>query len=407
MKSKIKIPERQKLQLLYKRQYGECEIALNKLFRQMRGLFKRNKLNFTIKSRVKSFEGYFEKIIRLYNNNEPVVLTDLLGLRIICPFMEDIDKVKNLIIANFSVIEEESKGAEHSFREFGYDSTHLLINIPDNSAIVEIPYTKRVFEVQLRTILQEAWAEVEHELIYKASLSFLTEPIRRKLAALNASLNLSDIIFQEIRDYQKEIQKRREKRGDSLLAKLHIIDKIDLLENLDPIDNKQEDIFTLPLESKSPIDKLILEALDEHSNSNYTKAITTYSHILRMKPSKHVRSIIYNHRGMAYFSMAKYRPAINDFSKAIEYNQENISAWNNRGLSYRLIEEYESALVDLTRSLEINGYQVETYYSRALVNWELHDHAKALKDCEEALNIKPNFAAGKKLRSIIQAKLAK
>ncbi len=65
---------------------------------------------------------------------------------------------------------------------------------------------KRVCEIQLRTILQDAWAEVEHELVYKSDISLPNQSIRRKLASLNATLTLSDLIFQEIRDYQKEIR---------------------------------------------------------------------------------------------------------------------------------------------------------------------------------------------------------
>jgi putative GTP pyrophosphokinase len=55
-----------------------------------------------------------------------------------------------------------------------------------------------VCEVQVRTILQDAWAEVEHELVYKAEFTPFDEPMKRKLAALNANLTLSDMLFQEI-----------------------------------------------------------------------------------------------------------------------------------------------------------------------------------------------------------------
>jgi ppGpp synthetase/RelA/SpoT-type nucleotidyltranferase/regulator of sirC expression with transglutaminase-like and TPR domain len=371
----------------------------------LENILSKNKINFTIKHRVKTFEGYFEKLVRLHNSDNPVILTDLLGIRIICPFLEDIDRVKNILSLNFSILEEESKGEEHSFKEFGYDSTHLLIGIKDSSKLAELPYFKSVFEIQLRTILQEAWAEVEHELIYKASLSVLTEPIRRKMAALNASLNLSDIIFQEIRDYQKEIQKRRKKRGESLEAKILENENLKILDPLTISNEDERDTLSKSIKPKSQLEKLIFDALEAHSNCKFKEAISIYSHILKVKPSNHVRSIIYNHRGMVYFALSNYKTAINDFSKAITFNNRNISALNNRGLTYRILEEYEMAIMDFTNSLDVNRYQTETYFSRALVFHDLGDSAKALKDCEEAINMKPDFKACIKLKSIIYSKL--
>ena len=60
--------------------------------------------------------------------------------------------------------------------------------------------------------MQDAWAEVEHELVYKSDITLPNQSIRRKLASLNATLTLSDLIFQEIRDYQKEIRRHGRNR---------------------------------------------------------------------------------------------------------------------------------------------------------------------------------------------------
>ena len=82
-------------------------------------------------------------------------------------------------------------------------------------------YTCRhVVEVQVRTILQDAWAEVEHELIYKSHFRFPnSDSIRKKLAAVNASLSLADMIFQEIRDAQKEMARWGQERFQAMLDK--------------------------------------------------------------------------------------------------------------------------------------------------------------------------------------------
>ena len=78
-----------------------------------------------------------------------------------------------------------------------------------------------VCEIQLCTILQDAWSEVEHELVYKTNFNPFDEPLKRKLAALNATLNLSDTLFQEIRDYQRLLQSELNKRRESFIEKLN------------------------------------------------------------------------------------------------------------------------------------------------------------------------------------------
>ncbi len=405
MTNKLKIPQRKILQSLYEKKQREYNKILRRIFRRIQKILQKNNLNFTIKLRIKSFKSYLDKLIQLHRDKEPVLITDLFGLRIVCPFLEDVEKVKELIKSNFSVQEIEAKDSMHTFREFGYDSTHFLIDFPFSVKLSDLPYIKCVCEIQLRTILQEAWAEVEHELIYKASLSLLTEPIRRKMAALNASLNLADIIFQDIRDYQKEIQKRRRKQGQSVESKLLVFDEINVFDTLNPVGNRKKDTQALSIKPKSQLEKLLFEALDAHSNGEFNKAILIYSHILRIKISKHIRSIIYNHRGTAYLALSEYQQAILDLNKAVEYNPENTRALNNRALTYRILKEYKYAINDLNRSLSIDEYQLDAYYSRALVHYDLNDYVRALKDCDEVLNIKPDFSAGQKLKSIIQTKL--
>ena len=80
-----------------------------------------------------------------------------------------------------------------------------------------------VCEIQIRTILQDAWAEVEHELVYKSEFSPFDLPLRRKLASTNASLSLADIIFQEIRDYQTKLQREVDERRASFYEQADII----------------------------------------------------------------------------------------------------------------------------------------------------------------------------------------
>ena len=130
----------------------------------------------TYKARVKSFDSYYKKIIRVKpkeaaSSDNLVCLTDMMGIRIICTFLEDLSDVLEELTPLFTVKEIERKGASQNFREFGYESIHVLVKIPedcfpgkDDFPGISLP-DDAVCEIQIRTILQDAWAEVEHELI--------------------------------------------------------------------------------------------------------------------------------------------------------------------------------------------------------------------------------------------------
>ena len=155
----------------------------------------------------------------------------MLGIRVICAFLEDLKTVEEQISKIFKIIEIERKGADRTFSEFGYESIHFLVEIPEEFKTDKdtVP-DGLVCEIQVRTILQDAWAEVEHELVYKSEFSPFDLPLRRKLASLNASLSLSDIIFQEIRDYQNKLNKELDCRRESFYDKADNIARGIILE---------------------------------------------------------------------------------------------------------------------------------------------------------------------------------
>jgi hypothetical protein len=95
-----------------------------------------------------------------------------------------------------------------------------LINIPKKLLGQYRTEEPLLCEIQLCTTLQDAWSEVEHELIYKKDFSPFDEPMKRKVAALNANLTLSGTLFQEIRDYQRKLQMELHKRRESFMYKV-------------------------------------------------------------------------------------------------------------------------------------------------------------------------------------------
>jgi len=362
-----------------------------------------------IKGRVKSFESYFKKYIKFLKTGAfgtAPQLTDLIGIRIICPFLEDLASVEQILSEKFKVIEVERKGGDHTFREFGYESIHLLVAIPEDILKnLNIPSNETV-EIQIRTILQDAWAEVEHELVYKAEFSPFDSPLKRKLAAVNASLSLADIIFQEIRSYEQELNGQLEKRRDSFFRKIE--ETTDAVLFMDGDNTAQEsgadDELVPPPAAAGSIDELLLNALYAHNRNHFSAAIAIYTQILEMKPEDAISSLIYKHRGMAYFARSHYEEAIADFSESLKLDPKSYKSAYYEGIVCSVLRRYPQAVDAFNRSLEIHPYQPYCLYRRGQAYFHLEDYPQALGDCEAALVLE-NFEAAGKFRDLLLKKL--
>jgi len=401
------IAERARYQKAYEVLRPAYEKTLQSLANEIRRLLESKGYSPTIKYRIKRFDAYFDKLLRLSRQakEEEALpeLTDLLGIRIVCPFLEDVEAVEKILAEQLMVVEFEWKGASHSFREFGYDSVHLLIPLEPAQLEDMLPHSARVCEIQLRTILQDAWAEVEHELIYKSDISLPNDSIKRKLASLNATLSLSDLIFQEIRDYQKDIRERDRKRRQSVNDSFGEPHGGSLGSGLPSPGEVPLELVSLTGQRK--LEKLMLDALDAHSRGELDRAIELYSHTLRLKLTDSVRSLVYNHRGMAHFGLSDYTQSIRDFSRAIFFDGNNTRCYNNRGLAFRVIKSLDKSLADYDRSLAINPSQVEGYWGRAQTCYAMQLYTQALADCESALTIQPDFLPANSLVARINSQL--
>lgn len=127
-------------------------------------------------------------------------ITDLVGVRIITYFPSTLNDIGTIIGREFVVLEHSDKSADLIAQErFGYQSLHYLVRLqPRRADLPEYrPFANVVTEIQIRTILQHAWAEIEHDIQYK-SVSLIPNEIRRRFAALAGTLELLDHEFQSI-----------------------------------------------------------------------------------------------------------------------------------------------------------------------------------------------------------------
>jgi putative GTP pyrophosphokinase len=358
----------------------------------------------TLKVRLKKFDSYYRKYVRLLRAGIAAPnITDLMGIRIVCPFIEDLETAESLIKEHFEVVETERKG-HNTFKEFSYESTHLLIKIPADIAAKWGAAGCDVVEIQIRTILQDAWAEVEHELVYKAEFNPFDTPMKRKLAAVNASLSLADIVFQEIRIYQKELNSQLERRRGTFYQKIEeATDALLFADDAAPKAEPAQD--TSPLHrGGSSIDDLLLDALYAHNKNQFDDANALYTRILELKPDSSICSLIYKHRGMAEFAQSKYEEAIADFTRALDLEKSYRIAYY-RGVVYAVLKRYAEAIDDFTLSLKINPFQAFCLFRRGQAYYHIGDYPQALADCEASLAMEPQNETISKFRTLLQGKL--
>jgi ppGpp synthetase/RelA/SpoT-type nucleotidyltranferase len=168
----------------------------------LESLLQENDISYlSINYRVKEQNSFLGKIERKKYENPFIQTEDICGIRIICYFQNDIEKIQKIIKNEFDVYEEQSKQELLNATEFGYRSTHLIASVkkewastPTFRGIVDFK-----FEIQVRTILMHSWAEIEHKLAYKSE-SDIPKELRRKFSFISAILEAADTQFEEIKD---------------------------------------------------------------------------------------------------------------------------------------------------------------------------------------------------------------
>lgn len=93
---------------------------------------------------------------------------DVIGVRVITFHSSEIPQLKDALSGLFTVVRVIDKAAETA-REgrFGYASQHLIVSAKDEPWAAEDGASPKYIEIQLRTVLQHAWAEFEHDVRYK------------------------------------------------------------------------------------------------------------------------------------------------------------------------------------------------------------------------------------------------
>jgi ppGpp synthetase/RelA/SpoT-type nucleotidyltranferase len=159
-----------------------------------------------VQVRPKTVSSFAEKAVRKHEQYPDAVhmLTDLCGARIIVQTLDQIATVRQFIEANFTVVEFDDKSEKLSEEEFGYRDTHYIIQLREDRDLKVEPgewdsIGDRKAEIQVRTVLQHAWADILHDRIYKPAISVPRE-WKREANRLSAILEKTDDSFSQLAD---------------------------------------------------------------------------------------------------------------------------------------------------------------------------------------------------------------
>lgn len=203
--------------------------------------------------RVKESSSFIGKMDR-YNLQNPLdEIFDLCGIRIICYYKSDIDKIIELIRNEFNVLVSQDKESLLEADQFGYRSHHLIVKIKESW--LNAPNYRGLdnlkAEIQIRTNLMHTWAEIEHKLGYKKKEDIPYE-FRRKFSRLSAKLEEADEQFEELK---QQITNYRE------YSKINYLTKNESELNLDILQAFLDDYFPDRISSQESTSELLSDLI--------------------------------------------------------------------------------------------------------------------------------------------------
>jgi len=139
----------------------------------LENLLKKNQIQFqTIQFRTKEVPTFYENLLRKkeLQGKNVFEMTDLSGCRVIFYFEENIEQFTEVLYNEFEVVDYEDKSSPDE-----YNARHIVLRLKENRFnLPEYSEFKGLLcEIQLTTVLFHAWAEIQHDIIYKPNKELL------------------------------------------------------------------------------------------------------------------------------------------------------------------------------------------------------------------------------------------
>lgn len=158
-----------------------------------------------VTARVKSLRSLRQKALRRDNSGDYVYadpwreIHDIIGVRITTYHSTEIPLIMEALGDSLTVLRTIDKTAETRISgRLGYGSQHLICQVTPAAPAELAAYADMKFEVQLRTVLQHAWAEFEHDIRYKAPEGATDPRIDRSFALAAGLIELADQQFDQV-----------------------------------------------------------------------------------------------------------------------------------------------------------------------------------------------------------------
>ena len=266
------------------KQYENFSDKMNILIKEL--LDQENISYHSIENRVKEKNSLAKKIDGKNKYQNLGEITDIVGCRIISYFEIDVEKIVALLFKEFKIDEVNSIDKKKILDpdRFGYLSYHIICSINDERAQLREykNYKDLKFEIQVRTILQHAWAEIEHDIGYKSNIAVPRE-FRRKFSRIASILEIADDEFSrlklDIHNYVENIAKQGFENIDINAESLKLF--IEQSSDLEEIETYI--IETLELKNVA-FSEQIQEAIISFT-LNIISKFTTYKEILEIQNS--------------------------------------------------------------------------------------------------------------------------
>jgi putative GTP pyrophosphokinase len=176
---------------------------------------KRKIKTHSVTSRVKTESSIANKAKEKELDDPLAELDDLVGVRVVVLFLSDLPGLDQLVRESFDVLSSEDKVTEGDPASFGYMSVHYVVTLDDTHSGPRYDHLKEIsFEIQTRTVVMDAWANVSHYLDYKGESS-VPEDLRKDFYALSGLFYVADQHFEIFADRSRESREQAEKDLDS------------------------------------------------------------------------------------------------------------------------------------------------------------------------------------------------
>jgi ppGpp synthetase/RelA/SpoT-type nucleotidyltranferase len=135
-------------------------------------------------------------------------VTDVVAARVITYYKDDVPIILRALTKALEIDPHKSvnKHEELEAVEFGYTSVHLIARTKGSwfTSPKYFALRNRWFEIQVRSILEHSWAEIEHEVVYKSGIDYPVL-IKRRFARIAGAIEMLEEEFLTLRDHQQEM----------------------------------------------------------------------------------------------------------------------------------------------------------------------------------------------------------